>query len=243
MQLYGVQNLLGRPTGIPDERMMTHPIWSTWAQFKVNINESVVRGFAEDIRRYGFQDSQLEIDDDWESCYGEAAFNTDKFPDAAGMIADLNAQGFRTTLWVHPFINMVCPSYESAALGLFSKVVRDTKANNIGVRLPGLIYWWQGALAGIFDFTDEVAASWYSQRLRDLQAATGIDSFKFDGGETNWLPSSYELNPLLDKSTWPSAYTTKYVENMATFGNLIEVRVGWRSQQHPIFVRMLDKVH
>ena len=58
----------------------------------MNINESVVRGFANEIRQYGFLDSQLEIDDEWESCYGEAAFNADKFPDVAGMIADLNQQ-------------------------------------------------------------------------------------------------------------------------------------------------------
>ena len=50
MQLYGARNLLGLPQGIPDLRMMTDPIWSTWAQYKTNINESVVLQFAGDIR-------------------------------------------------------------------------------------------------------------------------------------------------------------------------------------------------
>lgn len=94
-QIYGASELLGLPAGIPDERMMTHPIWSTWAQYKVHINESVVLAFASDIRSHGFQDSQLEIDDEWESCYGEATFNTDKFPDPAAMVANLNSMGFR----------------------------------------------------------------------------------------------------------------------------------------------------
>ena len=31
---------------IPDERMFTFPVWSTWAQYKVHINESVIIGFA-----------------------------------------------------------------------------------------------------------------------------------------------------------------------------------------------------
>ena len=31
---------------IPDERMFTFPVWSTWAQYKTHINESVIIGFA-----------------------------------------------------------------------------------------------------------------------------------------------------------------------------------------------------
>ena len=31
---------------IPDERMFTFPVWSTWAQCKTHINESVIIGFA-----------------------------------------------------------------------------------------------------------------------------------------------------------------------------------------------------
>ena len=31
---------------IPDERMFNFPVWSTWAQYKVHINESVIIGFA-----------------------------------------------------------------------------------------------------------------------------------------------------------------------------------------------------
>lgn len=43
------------------------------------------------------------------------------------------------------------------------------------------------------------------------------------------------------RTLWPAAQTTKYVEAVAQFGRQIEVRVGYRSQRHPIFVRMLDK--
>ena len=69
----------------------------------MNINESVVRGFANEIRQYGFLDSQLEIDDEWESCYGEATFNKDKFPDVPGMISDLNNQ-VRLLTQPHTFV-------------------------------------------------------------------------------------------------------------------------------------------
>ena len=69
-------NFLAKPTGIPDERMFERPVWSTWAQYKADINTSVVKQFAAEIRDNGFQDSQLEIDDNWEVCYGDAVFDS-----------------------------------------------------------------------------------------------------------------------------------------------------------------------
>ena len=40
--MYAIEHLLGKPQGTPDERMLVDPIWSTWAQFKTNINQSAV---------------------------------------------------------------------------------------------------------------------------------------------------------------------------------------------------------
>jgi len=45
---------------------------------QADINESVILDFARSIRGNGFSSSQIEIDDNWESCYGEATFNTVK---------------------------------------------------------------------------------------------------------------------------------------------------------------------
>ena len=74
-----------------------------------------------------------------------------------------------------------------------------------------------------------------------LQNDYGIDSFKFDAGEANWLPSNLLLNEDIDRNLWPAKFTTAYVEAVSKFGPMIEVRVGRRTQTHPIFVRMLDK--
>ena len=40
--LYVMSNFFRRPTGIPDERVFTDPIWSTWAQFKEDVNQTKV---------------------------------------------------------------------------------------------------------------------------------------------------------------------------------------------------------
>ena len=60
------------------------------------------------------------------------------------------------------------------------------------------------------------------------------------------MPSSHQLNQTLI-SEWPVAQTKKYVEAVSSstsssyMSNLIEVRVGSRTQSEPVFVRMLDK--
>lgn len=129
---------LGKPTGIPDERMIRHPIWSTWARYKVDINEAKIQQFADEILKNKFNNSQLEIDDNWETCYGSAEFNKSKFPNIAALTKSLKAKGFRVTLWIHPFINEGCqPAYnESLSKGYF---VKNEKGQ---VHMS----WWQGII-------------------------------------------------------------------------------------------------
>ena len=50
--------------------MVTQPVWSTWARYKQDINQSVVLDFAHSIKDRGFDNSQVEVDDKWERCYG-----------------------------------------------------------------------------------------------------------------------------------------------------------------------------
>ena len=130
MQTYAAANFWGRPETIPDERMITSPIWSTWAQYKAEINESIVMEFANNIISYGFDNSQLEIDDKWEACYGDAKFDLTKFPDPARLVTNLKAKGFRVTLWIHPFVNLECESFGIATNPTSVYVVRDPKVTN-----------------------------------------------------------------------------------------------------------------
>ncbi len=89
MQLHAIANFLGKPDSVPDDLMFRRPIWSTWARYKADINESTVTAFASEIVDNNFGNSQLEIDDNWESCYGDAEFNTQRFPDPANMVQKL----------------------------------------------------------------------------------------------------------------------------------------------------------
>ena len=44
-----------------------------------------------------------------------------------------------------------------------------------------------------------------------------------------------------DISMWPGIFSTSYASQVSKFGNMVEVRVGRRTQHLSVFTRMLDK--
>lgn len=116
VHMKAVKEFLKKPTGVPDRRMVEHPIWSTWARYKRDVNESIVEEFAREIKDNGFENSQFEIDDDWEVCYGALEFRESKFKNIKKFTDSLKQLGFRVTLWIHPFINKGCEPWYSTAM-------------------------------------------------------------------------------------------------------------------------------
>ena len=219
---------MDRPADIPDEQMLRHPVWSTWAVYKRNITQSVVMTYAEEIRRHEFTAAQLEIDDNWTPAYGDMVFDTAKFPDAQSMVAELRRLGFRVTLWVHPFA-----SIRSCALGSGDFWVRSTLTR-------GFTTWWNG-IGKCLDVTNPSAVQWFRSSLRNLVDNVGVTSFKFDAGELSWLPRGYTTHAEL---ATPNDFSRSYAEMCFDIDRdlrALEVRVGVRTQRLPVFVRLMDK--
>lgn len=219
------------PKDIPDVRMFASPIWSTWAQYKMHVNQSMVMEYAKDIMMHNFSNSQLEIDDKWATFYGDLTFDPVKFPQPKQMVSKLKEMGFRVTIWVTPFFNTDSEAFkEGIAKGYF---VMDQRG-----KVPALVKWWQG-VGALLDVTNPRASLWYQTNLRTLLRETGIDSFKFDAGEVySFMPRHFNTHKALRN---PGDFTTRYAAIVAALGGMVEMRSAYNSQEHPIFVRMMDK--
>lgn len=227
--MFSDSGFLKRPTGLPDLGMIRSPIWSTWARYKKNVSQEIVMQYAEEIKQNGFSYSQLEIDDGYETAYGDITFDPEKFPSPKEMVDKLHADDFRVTTWVTPFVNLNSKNYNTYP----EYFVQDGDSG------PGRVNWWDG-IGRIIDFTNADACEWYYQNLETFRKSTGVDSFKFDAGEINYVTKikDYETKKFLRNL---GDYTKDYGECARRLGKLIEVRAAWRNQDLPIFVRMMDK--
>ncbi|XP_059062090.1 myogenesis-regulating glycosidase-like [Achroia grisella] len=230
---YAVEKYLKKPSGVPDERMIKYPIWSTWARYKRNINHDVVLKFADEIKSNGFPNSQLEIDDLWEICYGSQTVDLQRFPNMKNTVDLLKEKGFRVTIWTHPFVNKHCDPWYTEAKEKGYLIMSEYGSVETS--------WWNDndTTTAYIDFTKPDARKWYTDRLDLLRSSYGIDSFKFDAGESSWTPQIPVLQG--DKRDQPGIITAEYIRAVSKYGPMVEVRSGHGTQDLPIFVRMTDK--
>ncbi|KAI4463778.1 glycosidase family 31 [Holotrichia oblita] len=229
--LHAVQHFLGKPSGHPANALIEKPIWSTWARYKTEINDALLIQFANEIIENGFS-GQFEIDDYWETCYGSLTFRSPEFDDIDNTVQTIKNMGFTVALWTHPFVNIDC---NYTQIGIDNDFFAKNEMGSI------LTSWWNSGTdeALLLDFTNAEAREWFVYRLQNLRNNHGFDTYKFDAGETSWAPQTPNLYGDVEKL--PSSMTAEYVRACAIFGDYIEVRAGWGTQDLPVFVRMIDK--
>ncbi|KAM6104744.1 LOW QUALITY PROTEIN: myogenesis-regulating glycosidase-like [Pterocles gutturalis] len=223
---YMVLRYFNKPSKIPAENAFRYPIWSTWPSNKNNIDQDKLLRFAEKIKKYRFDCSHIEIDDMYTKAYGDFDFDPVKFPNVTE-IAKLREDGFKVTLWIHPY------NYNPLfGVGIERPFIKEPSG-----RLPAMVEWWNG-IGAILDFTNPTARDWFQSHLRQLRHKYGISSFKFDAGETSYLPKQFSTSfrPLSDPSIWSRRYT----EMAIPFYELASA-VGYQSQNISCFFRIIDR--
>ncbi|CAB1353976.1 unnamed protein product [Coregonus sp. 'balchen'] len=219
---YMVCRYFQKPNKVPSKAMFRHPIWSTWALNKTDIDQEKLLKYVANIRKHRFNCSHLELDDRYTNRYGEFEFDSAKFPNAAAMFQKLKAGCFLVTLWTHPFVNYDSENFHTCVEnGLF---VREPTAGGM-------------ASGAFWTSTNLEAHDWFTSQLRSLRSKYGVSSFKLDAGETNYLPWQFSTKtPLRD----PSTFTCRYTEMAIPYNKRAELRSGYQSQNISCFFRPID---
>ena len=103
----------------------------------------------------------------------------------------------------------------------------------------GTTEWWNSPNAAILDTTNSAAFNWFQSLLKKIREDFKVHSFKFDAGESRFLPENYVLNATEDEV--PEVWTRNYMKLVASFGNGIECRCGRDTMEYPVIVRIIDR--
>jgi len=167
--------LTGRPAVPP---RWAFGVWLSRCRYqnRREVEEAAARARAEDVPC-----DVLHIDPAWLehpalSC--DFVANDDAFPDLAGMVRELGAQGFKVLLWELPYMSPRARRYaEAVAHGYFLRDEHGAVAHaDFGGRAG------DGSARAVLDFTNPAARAWWQDLHRPwLQA--GVAVFKTDFGE------------------------------------------------------------
>jgi alpha-glucosidase (family GH31 glycosyl hydrolase) len=233
------QNRPPLPLGArPPDDLFTRPIWTTWALFKQNINQLKVQSFFDDIQGHGLDVGYIEIDDKWTPEWGDLEFDPVRFPDPEAMIERIHAGGSKVSAWIPPFVMRTAESFQSG-LDSNAYVTGGDPETGADPELPFLVAWWNSIfmpMAGIIDFSRPEAGAWFGDRIDSLVERYGVDGFKYDAGETQFLPKPADFPAGFLPNQYPDAYARWAMNHRP-----VEMRAGWFAQDLPVAFRQFDK--
>ncbi|HEY3710203.1 MAG TPA: TIM-barrel domain-containing protein [Amycolatopsis sp.] len=151
----------------------TSPLWNSWAQYYRNIDQDKVLSWARDLQKAGVAGHTVQLDDKWESNYGNLTFDAKTFPDPKKLAGDIHAMGQKFGLWTTFWVNLDSANYAYARDHGYLVHAKGSTTQ------PCTVTWWNGT-AGIIDLGNPQARDWYTGNLRKLMADYGVDGFKFD---------------------------------------------------------------
>ncbi|MFJ1970214.1 TIM-barrel domain-containing protein [Streptomyces sp. NPDC087903] len=149
------------------------PLWNSWAQFYTKVDQEKLLDYATDLHDNGLDGHTIQLDDKWESNYGNLTWDPKTFPDPRGLSKKIHEMGFDFGVWVTLWINLDSANYQYAVdHGYLLMDAKDTTK-------PCDVTWWNGE-AGIIDLANPDAKAWYEGNLKSLMDTYDIDGLKFD---------------------------------------------------------------
>ncbi len=157
------------------------PQYNTWMQLLYDQTQEGVLSYAKAIVENGFKPGILMIDEGWQKDYGNWTFDTNKFPDAKGMIRELHTMGFSVMLWVVPYVRSDGRRFLQSVYDCFNPEYSQEcflRAEDGSVAIQR---WWNGYSA-VLDLNKKYDYEYLKNQLDILVEEYGVDGFKCDGG-------------------------------------------------------------
>lgn len=128
------------------------------------------------------------IDNPWQASYNDHVFDTTRFTDPPGMLAEMRAQGFRTLVWSTPYLDAPEAGMPPAngAETLYTQadaqhlMVMTNQTSTTPLSAPSSSGCCEAG--GMMDFTNTAAVDFWQAQL-DPIVALGVRAFKLDYGE------------------------------------------------------------
>ncbi len=188
-------------TGVPP--VLAEWGYGVWKSRDVYEHQDDVLEDSDGCRWHAIPLDAVVIDSPWETQYNTWIPNPHQFPDFAGMVARMRADGVRTVVWVVPWTNLesldgqIPPDPGSRRLhrepasnyahGVeASAFVRDAERDE-----PYVARWWMGTGSPV-DFTSPAAETWWREQAKAV-LRLGVEGIKADDGEGYYLPDDVRL--------------------------------------------------
>ena len=199
----------------------------------------------------------------WSTFYGDLAFDSKKFSNPKELvrnehcstktvmfliwskqIATLHSKGFKVMLWIVPFCDQNATVYQEGSDHHYWVM----ESNDSGKLSPVGVKWWSNKEEGsaVLDVTNPHAVRWFVKRLQNFANEFGIDGFKLDAGEIEYIPPPalqniyYYDEEALGNGSQLLRYTQLYSSIVDEVSNHAEVRAAWQHQDTSQLLRVMD---
>lgn len=188
-------------TGVPP--VLAEWGYGFWKSRDVYEHQDDVAEDVDGCRWHGIPLDAVVLDSPWETQYNTWIPNPHQFPDFAGMVARMRADGVRTVVWVVPWTNLesldgqIPPDpgsqrlHREPASNYADGVRAEAFVKDAGGAGPYVARWWMGTGSPV-DFTSAAAESWWREQARSV-LRLGVEGIKADDGEGYYIPDDVRL--------------------------------------------------